>query len=141
MQQVKTTWILFSLLCLWVGIWQIDECRLVEIQLPSKKILIPKKDKQRLEYFCRELIVYNCIGYTLFGNKPVSFDCVMKPAFKWDFSFLWHTLNPTMNPTMLKKYCAWKTWQKYRHFFCGEDFLMWSEPCPWIENGVCNSVS
>lgn len=99
--------------------------------MPSGEISLPKKDVKRLEYLFRELIIYNSAGYTLLGNKPVSFECFTKPQFEWDFLYLWHTFFPTN----LKKYRSWKAWQKYEHLFNKGDILIWSEPSPWIKNG------
>lgn len=99
--------------------------------MPSGEIELPRKDVKHLEYLFRELIVYNSAGYTLLGKKPVSFECFTKPRFEWDLSYLWHTFCPPN----LKKYRAWKTWQKYEHLFNRGDILIWSEPSPWIKNG------
>lgn len=100
--------------------------------MPSGEISLPKNDAKRLEYLFRELIVYNSAGYTLLGNKPVSFECFTKPQLKWDFLYIWHTFFPSN----LKKYRAWKTWQRYEHLFNkGIEILIWSEPSPWIKNG------
>ena len=118
-------------LSLWVLVCQLDGFRTVEIAAPNGKISMSKRDRERLEYLFRELIVYNSAGYTLLGSKPVSLDCVFKPLFKWDFLFLWHTYYPSN----LKKYRAWKTWQKYESHFNRGDIQIWSEPSAWIENG------
>lgn len=113
-------------------IWHLNGCRKVKIQTPSGEISLPKKDAKRLEYLFRELIVYNSAGYTVLGNKPVSFECFTNPQFKWDFLYIWHTFFSSN----LKKYRAWKTWQRYEHLFNkGNKILIWSEPSPWIKNG------
>lgn len=114
-------------------VWHLNGYRNVKVQVSSKEISIPRKDLQSLEYLFRELIVYNSVGYTLLGNKPVSIECfIPPPQFKWDFLYLWHTFSPSN----LKKYHAWKTWQKYEHLFNkNNDILIWSESSPWIKNG------
>jgi hypothetical protein len=118
--------------CLAVGIlWHFNGCRIVKVQTPSGELYFPKKDAKRLEYFFRELIVYNSAGYTFLGEKPVSFECFTKPRFEWDFSYLWHTFLPSN----IKKHLAWKTWQRYEHLFNKGDILIWSESSPWIKNG------
>lgn len=109
---------------------QIDGSRRVEIKTSSGTLTLSKKERQRLEYFFRDLIVYDCGGYTLLGNKPITFDCMLEPVFKWDFFFLWDAFLPSN----LKKHSGWKTFQKYRHLICEENILVWIEPSPWNEN-------
>lgn len=106
--------------------------RKVKIQVSSGEIFIPRRDVKRLEYLFRDLVVYNSAGYTLFGNKPVSFECFTKPRFEWDFLYLWHTFFPSN----IKKYRAWNTWRKYEHLFNRDSsILIWSQSSPWVKNG------
>ncbi len=124
----KFIWVLLSLLAV---LYQLNGYRKVGITTPYGEVFLPLKDKKRIEYLFRELIIYHAAGYTLLGNKPVSFECVSKPVCKMDLLLLWHTFFPSN----LKRYYAWKTWQKYEHLFNKGNFLIWSEPSPWIENG------
>jgi hypothetical protein len=55
----------------------------------------------------------------------------MRPTFKWNLIFLWHTFFPSN----IKKYLAWKTWKKYENLFITDKIFIWSEQSPWIENG------
>lgn len=112
-------------------LWQANGYRSVKVKISSGEIVMPLKDKKRLDYFLRAFIVYHSAGFTLLGNKPLSFECFVKPALKWDLLFLWHAFFPSN----LKRYCAWKTWQKYEHLFNKGDVLIWSESSPWIKNG------
>lgn len=127
---MKKVWFFYLILVISIA-WHISGYRNIKVQFPSEEIYIPRKDVKRLEYFFRELIICNSAGYTLLGNKPISFECFTRPQFEWDFSYLWHTFFPSN----LKKYNAWKTWQKYKHLFNGADILIWSESSPWIKNG------
>jgi hypothetical protein len=112
-------------------LWRLDECRSVKIETPSGGIYISRRDKKRLEYLFRDLVVYNSAGYTLLGSKPASFDSFCRPSFEWKLQHLWHTYFPSN----LRKCRAWKTWEKYQHHFNKGDILIWSEQNPWIRNG------
>ncbi len=124
----KYIWVLLAVLTV---VWEWKNSQSVAIKTPAGEICIPKRDKKRLEYLFKELVVYHSAGYTLLGHKPISFDCFFRPTFDWSFLHLWHTFFPSN----LKKYQAWKTWQKYAHLFNQGNILIWSEPSPWIENG------
>lgn len=126
----RTIWALWFVLGMAI-IWHLSGYRNVRVGTLSGEIYIPSRDVQRLEYLFRELIIYNSVGYTLIGNKPTSFESFSKPSFEWDLVGLWHAFSLSN----LKKYHAWKTWQKYAHLFNKGDVLIWSEPSPWIKNG------
>lgn len=98
----------------------------LQIDLPSGKLQLSQKDSEKLEYLFRDLIVYGDAGYTVLGNKPVSFITFFKPEFRWDWTFLWHAFMPSN----IKKYHAWKTWKKYQHLFNQGNICMWSEQDP-----------
>ena len=36
-------------------------------------------------------------------------------------------------PDNLKTYWGWQTWLKYKHLFSQTDYLLWSEPSPWVD--------
>lgn len=127
----RLIWVCFCIFSVFLY-WQFNGLRTTQLKVASQEVFIPYKDKRQIEYLLREFVVYDAAGYTLFGDKPISFQCVFKPAFKWDIRFLWHTFFPSN----LKRYYAWKTWQKYDFFSNQKDFLIWSEPSPWIENGM-----
>lgn len=122
--------LIFLMLFLSVVLWQLNGCRDATIKTSSGEVHISLKDKKLLEYFFRELVIYDCAGYTLLGTKPASFGVILKPVFKWDALFLWHAFLPSN----LKKYRAWQTWKKYEHFFKKENIAIWAEPSPWVEN-------
>lgn len=125
----KVLWTFFLFLGLGLLIWHVDGYRQTQINSPSP-IPISKKERRELEYLFKELVIYNGAGYTLLGHKPVTFDCFLQPAFKWDALFLWHAFLPSN----LKKYKAWKTWQKYQDYFPQTNFVIWSEPSTRMEN-------
>ncbi len=123
--------ILFVFIGLYLIISQVMVNRIVDIKITDSSgvesvISLPHKDKKRLEYLFRDFIVYDAAGYTFFGSKPMSINYVLKPTFKWDFLFLLDAFNPSN----LKKYKAWRTWQKHQSLFCAKNFAIWSEPSP-----------
>jgi hypothetical protein len=115
--------LIIVLICEWNG------SRLVEIKTPRGAVLIPSRDKRRIESFLRDFIVYNSGGYTLLGEKPVSFDCFTQPTFRWNLLHLWNAYFPTN----WRKYQAWKTFQKYPDLIGCENFVFWEEPSPWVD--------
>jgi hypothetical protein len=111
-------------------IGQLNGSRHVEINAPTGAFVVSKKEKNHLEYFFRNLIIYDCGGYTLLGDKPVTFDYMIKPIFKWDIYYLWNAFLPSN----LRKHNAWETFQKYQQFICGDNILIWVESSPWNSN-------
>lgn len=111
-----------------IGCDEFSQSRQTSIESPTGSILVSVRERNQLDYFFRELIIYSSGGYTFYGTKPVSFESVVKPVFQWDIRHLWHAFFPSN----IKKYRAWQTWQKYQHHFPSKKFLIWSEPSPWI---------
>ncbi len=82
----------------------------------AAKILesMPKKDRKRLEYFFKECISWDAVGYVLFGEKPmafISYDKKLDP-FKSFSSFLY-----AISPRRIQFKNGFKVWQKYEKFF------------------------
>lgn len=75
---------------------------------------MPKKDKARLEYFFREYINLDGMGYVIFGNKPMAISGVEKKLspFKSFSSFLF-----AISPRRIQFENGFKTWKKYEKIF------------------------
>ncbi|MDX8430232.1 MAG: hypothetical protein SNF33_00245 (plasmid) [Candidatus Algichlamydia australiensis] len=123
------TLIIVSLLC---GVY-FDGSRKVHLEIarpkdPPLSLEVTKRDKQRLEYLFRKLILVDSGGYTLLGNKPLSLGVYLTPFSKPFFQ--------SLTPRNLRIYFAWKTWKKYESCFQNTNFMIWSEPNPWFEGAV-----
>ncbi len=91
---------------------------------------MPLKDKKRLTYLFQSMVVWDSAGYTLLGNKPMSLTSVYRP-----FSFVgWEIFMASVKPGNLRKYFAWKTWEKYQHLLENSKFLMWAEENLFFDN-------
>lgn len=115
--------------------------------------LMPKKDREYLDFFFQTLVRKYCLGYVLIGEKPVSLGVIttkMNP-----FICLWETekITSEFQPTTFQKFCwyfqqavsserrklkkAYNVWEKYKKYFpishftfsyekknhCGADYL------------------
>lgn len=92
-------------------------------------ITMPRKDRDSLYDLFYLIMIRDCGGYTLFGNKPMHMNCFYQPILltKWE-----HFLN-SIHPSHLRTYKGWKTWLKYRHFFEKSNFIFWEEKNPFWE--------
>jgi hypothetical protein len=116
--------------CLWIGVQHVRGSRLQEILVnDSFSLSLSLNERELLESFFTQLIIHDSAGYTLLGDKPLSYQAFLRPTLKWDIFFLLEAFSPSN----LRKYRAWKIWEKYARFFPGENFLIWSEPSPWTE--------
>jgi|JI10StandDraft_1071094.scaffolds.fasta_scaffold05214_12 hypothetical protein len=97
----------------------------------SLSIGLPLRDKKRLEYFFRKLILYDDFGYTLLGNKPVSLSAYRQFSFSSDLIGIYSALLPPN----IKMKLGWKAWKKYECYFNLKRFALWEEESPWIKNG------
>lgn len=82
---------------------------------------IPKEDRWILEDFFRTLLLKEGGAYTLFGNKPMTYDAYFESLKDEIPSFitsrkLWEE----------NKRCqmGWKAWEKYQHLFPSKKFLL-----------------
>ncbi|MEX1012818.1 MAG: hypothetical protein WD595_05665 [Waddliaceae bacterium] len=76
---------------------------------------IPKEDQQKLERLFRYLICNEHMGYTLWGNKPITaneFSSGFCPA---------HLFSPFPHSAKLKS--SMSTWKKYSHLFPIKNFI------------------
>ncbi len=73
--------------------------------------LIPKRDRERLEYFFRRLIFWDGSGYVLMGSKPCSIALFQRPT-----AFSSHFLD-SFTFSNIRFWLGWKTWEKYEHLF------------------------
>jgi hypothetical protein len=92
-------------------------------------IELPKKDRERLEYLFRELLIWDGGIYTLMGSKPMSFGGYVKLFSSLDWLALYHSLLPCN----IKMYLGWQTWLKYQDFFAHSKFALWAEESLWWE--------
>lgn len=78
---------------------------------------IPKEDIDTLENFFAYMVSYECFGYVLFGDKPMS-------AGGFDTHF---TLQNSLSEGAVKQrrlYLGWKTWEKYASLFPSKKFIL-----------------
>lgn len=113
---------------LWIGFERVQGSRLEIIQISdSLQFSLSKREKENLDFLFKNLIAHNCAGYALLGTKPLFYDAFLQPRLKESFFFLLEAFSPSN----LKKYKAWKTWEKYHHLFQEKNILIWKEPSPW----------
>jgi hypothetical protein len=107
-------------------------------------IRMPLKDKQRLDFFFREVCFFNVWAYTLLGSKPSSIDQYTNPwvAFKNgikhpDFFGILHLcfwpphyqrIYYLLTPRQLKIKWGWEALKKYFHRFPNSRFALY-ESC------------
>ena len=98
---------------------------------------IPKRDRERLEYFFLESIRRDCFGYVLLGKKPMAWGgltTAINPfACFWEKDagtivtvdgyephlhekFLWH-LQQALSSQRMRSNRAYQTWRRYEKFF------------------------
>jgi len=78
---------------------------------------ISHQDQQYLDQFFQYLLRTSPMGYTLFGNKPISL-------------FEYPDLKSSVNCDLRLSLCmerGWKTWMRYRTLFSSKDFVLKKE--------------
>ena len=93
-----------------------------ECQDKKTPIEIPYIDAFFLDFFFRELILRDSLGYTLIGEKPMSFGGFSDPK---------RTFFP-----FITDYCmvrGWKLWEKYKQYFLNPRYKFWMEESTWTE--------
>jgi len=113
--------------CLW------NNSRLVDLQIylssgSNYTLTLPNRDKARLDYFFRELMLHDGAIYTLVGNKPISLGGYFKPNQSF---FL--RIYQSLFSSDFKMFLGLQIWLKYQHLFPHSKFLLWVEQSPWIE--------
>ena len=89
--------------------------------------MMPDRDKKRLEYFFRESIGWDALGYVLFGDKPMSFGGYEKKIepFKNLTSFHY-----SISPRRIQFKNGLETWKKYEKLFPISRFVVLYEETP-----------
>jgi hypothetical protein len=89
--------------------------------------MMPSKDRERLEYFFRESIGWDALGYVLFGNKPMSFGgCDQKINPFKDLS----SFHYAISPRRIQSKNGFETWRKYERLFPMSQFVVLYEETP-----------
>ncbi len=121
-KKIATPWkfLLSGLICLLIFAYIQGERNLPLAAYEGKSIeeilrIMPNKDKKRLEYFFRNAIDWDAMGYVLFGNKPMAylegFQKKLSP-FKSIPSFCY-----ALSPRRIQAENGFKTWKKYETLF------------------------
>jgi hypothetical protein len=95
--------------------------------------LMPQKDKKRLEYFFRECIACDAMGFVIFGDKPMALsgkDKKISPLNSLS-SFVY-----TMSPRRIRSKNGFDTWKKYEKFFPMKRFVFLYEETDFEENSL-----
>ena len=115
-------------------LWNYHEQSFVHIKLTDRDghvcdLTMPRRDRDRLEYLFRKMILQDDFGYTLLGQKPLSLASYMDPfSSKKTLIFF-----DAILPKNLRLKRGWQTWEKYQHLFCNPSFALWREKSPWID--------
>lgn len=80
-------------------------------------------ERKSLDLFFRISFAFDGLGYTLFGDKPMTAVCYYDPKGKSRsiYGFLDSTFY-SLSPGYLRMYHGWKTLQKYKHLFPLKDY-------------------
>jgi len=125
----------FSMSCILAFLfWQFHQNKNVEIRVHTSQkdfiLIMPLKDRNRLDYFFRRVAIFDDGGYTLFGCKPMHLNSYWKPFF---LTFDWEIFLNSISLRNIRKYQAWKTWEKYQHHFSNSAHMLWEEKNPFWE--------
>jgi hypothetical protein len=119
---VKKVWlVLFCFTLIGVMAWQLYLSQEIKVSAGNQTILMPRRDKQRLEYLFKELCLREPFAYTLLHQKPLSLGSYCKPFSSFAGFF----------PHEITKYLGWKTWLKYQDHLAHPNFTLWEEENPW----------
>jgi hypothetical protein len=116
--------------------WQYYENRSVQVTVHVSQdedllITMPWKDRRRLTYLFYKMMVLDEGAYTLLGSKPMYMGGYIKP---FSLSIDWRVFLSSIFPGNIRKFSAWKTWQKYAHLFHNSPFILRAEINPfWPE--------
>lgn len=115
--------------------WHWNNNRLVSLRMSSSSdigyvLTLPNKDKKRLNFFFRRLMLRDGAIYTLIGDKPMSLGGYSRPFASFNLLNLYHACLPYN----LKMYWSWQTYLKYQHLFDNSKFILWAEQSPWSED-------
>ncbi len=121
--------IFILILCWQVHVNTKTEVRIVHPDGNDMVLVLPRKDRERLEHFFYAMMVREDGGYTLFGAKPMHMYVFFQPLSisKWDY-FL-----SSITPHNLRMYRDWKVWEKYQYLMEKSDFKFWIEKNPFLE--------
>lgn len=83
----------------------------------AKKLKTISQDEyQCLDYFFRSEL--NCLGYSLFGNKPIAVMGYHEPLTEINsVDKMLNRIFCTFHPENLKMYRGWELWKKHHHLF------------------------
>lgn len=150
----KWGWIAaFTAIAIWFFFSSKDSALPASYQGKDVRVVLaamPKKDRQNLEIFFRELFEKNPFGYVLLGKKPMAFDTFIQDINP--LKQLWNQEEKEANqsddfqPTLFEKfmfYCGealsykrfktikgYKAWRKYEKFFPLEKFVFFYQNIP-----------
>ena len=105
----------------------------------SKIRLIPQEDRWILEGFFRALILQEGGAFTLFGDKPITYDAYFESQ-KDEVPNLLTAGRCWQGNEHCK--AGWQVWEKYRHLFPSKDFLLLAKHRNenWIEIILLNKA-
>ncbi len=86
---------------------------------------MPKSDRKKLEYFFRELIVEDSLGYTLLGEKPMSLLAVEEKVINPFAS--WSMFRDAIIPRRTRSNRNFLVWKRYEKFFPITRFALFYE--------------
>ncbi len=93
--------------------------------------VMPPRDRDRLEYFFRDLVSWDPMGFVLLGEKPMSLGATSRTISPcgdcWD-RFLY-----SVSPHRLRWQKSYDTWRKYEHLFPMTRFAFLYEEGPFGE--------
>lgn len=121
----KRSWIFFGLFLLMVGLVYFLPCKEISLQSHDDIAVIlqkmPKKDREHLDYFFRELVQWDGFGYVLLGNKPVALTVVTEKFYPFH-SYL--NFREAIIPRAWKSKKGYQTWLKYQASFPTSRFAL-----------------
>jgi hypothetical protein len=110
----------FFLCSLFIAIllWQYSQNRKVSLQYLDQQgtihtLILPVKDRKRLNGLMQKLFAENSFAYTILGSKPISWETYQNPIPLSNWTRFFNSFSERNR--ILRS--GWTTWEKYQHLF------------------------
>ncbi|HWY34277.1 MAG TPA: hypothetical protein VNX68_06490, partial [Nitrosopumilaceae archaeon] len=95
----------------------------------AKLALISEEEKGDLEFFFHRLMFRSTFVYTLFGDKPMSFEDLFKEECIWKhYMHAFTSIDYGLDLFALQR--GWRVWKKYESFFPLKKFIFIQQEYP-----------
>lgn len=95
----------------------------------AKIAQIPEDEKSDLKFFLRKLMFRSTFAYTLFGDKPMSFEDLIKEECVWKH-YMRSFTSIDYGLDLFRYQRGWKVWKKYERLFPLKKFIFVQQEYP-----------